>query len=295
MRMRTIVASVVGAALGVVGVRALLGPGTHGRAVLRRSSDRVARGARYLADRVGTASATGHGAGTRIRPCPAPCWPTASVRASVPSRPAWTCPTSTSRPTTTSACSMETWPPSSRPTSSRRPWPRCRASKASSHTCTWGCFPATPDPRTGRTTDLPPPPCASSYAAATGAGLDEEHAPVVLLETDVDLVGHPEQGQLAQHGPVRRRSSRPARRGPPGGSLGRVRTPPTRRRALTDEDPLQCAAGEGADGGSHRHGGQHGDEPVCPTRPIVGRQGQRGDRDHHAEQPGARCHPDPAT
>ena len=51
MRMRTIVASVGGAALGVVGLRALVGPGTHGRAMLRRSGDRVARRARYLADR----------------------------------------------------------------------------------------------------------------------------------------------------------------------------------------------------------------------------------------------------
>jgi uncharacterized protein (DUF2267 family) len=51
MRMRTIVATVGGAALGVVGVQAVVGPGTHGRALLRRSGDRVARRARYLADR----------------------------------------------------------------------------------------------------------------------------------------------------------------------------------------------------------------------------------------------------
>ena len=51
MRMGMIVATVGDAALGVVGVRALVGPGTHGRALLRRSGDRVARNARHLADR----------------------------------------------------------------------------------------------------------------------------------------------------------------------------------------------------------------------------------------------------
>jgi len=49
--MRKIVARAGAAALGVVGVRALVGPGTHGRALLRRSGDRVAREARYLAGR----------------------------------------------------------------------------------------------------------------------------------------------------------------------------------------------------------------------------------------------------
>jgi uncharacterized protein (DUF2267 family) len=49
--MRKIVARVGGAALAVAGLRALVGPGTHGRALLRRSGARLARKARYLAGR----------------------------------------------------------------------------------------------------------------------------------------------------------------------------------------------------------------------------------------------------
>jgi uncharacterized protein (DUF2267 family) len=49
--MRKIVAKAGGAVLGVAGVRVLVGPGTHGRALLRRSGDRVTRKARYLAGR----------------------------------------------------------------------------------------------------------------------------------------------------------------------------------------------------------------------------------------------------
>jgi hypothetical protein len=49
MRVRVIVARVGGTALAVVGVWALVGPGTNGRALLRRGGDRVARRARYLA------------------------------------------------------------------------------------------------------------------------------------------------------------------------------------------------------------------------------------------------------
>jgi uncharacterized protein (DUF2267 family) len=49
--MRKMVAKAGGVALAVVGVLALVGPGTHGRALLRRCGDRVAREARYLAGR----------------------------------------------------------------------------------------------------------------------------------------------------------------------------------------------------------------------------------------------------
>lgn len=49
--MRKLVARAGVAVLGVVGVRALVGPGTHGRALVRRGVDRVARKARYLAGR----------------------------------------------------------------------------------------------------------------------------------------------------------------------------------------------------------------------------------------------------
>lgn len=49
--MRKVLARVGGVALGVAGVRALVGPGTRGRALLRRSGDRFARKARYLAGR----------------------------------------------------------------------------------------------------------------------------------------------------------------------------------------------------------------------------------------------------
>jgi uncharacterized protein (DUF2267 family) len=50
-RMRKLVARAGVAVLGVVAVRALVGPGTHGRALLRRGGDRVASKARYLAGR----------------------------------------------------------------------------------------------------------------------------------------------------------------------------------------------------------------------------------------------------
>lgn len=49
--MRKLVAATGAVVLAVVGVRALVGPGTRGRALLRRSGDRVARKARYLAGR----------------------------------------------------------------------------------------------------------------------------------------------------------------------------------------------------------------------------------------------------
>ena len=49
--MRKLVARAGVVATAVVGVRALVGPGTHGRALLRRGRDRMARKARHLAGR----------------------------------------------------------------------------------------------------------------------------------------------------------------------------------------------------------------------------------------------------
>jgi uncharacterized protein (DUF2267 family) len=49
--MRKLVARAGAAVLGVVGVRALVGPGTRGRALVRRGGDRVVRKARHLAGR----------------------------------------------------------------------------------------------------------------------------------------------------------------------------------------------------------------------------------------------------
>ena len=49
--MRKLVARTTVAALGVMGVRALFGPGTHGRALLRREGDRIAREVRHQTGR----------------------------------------------------------------------------------------------------------------------------------------------------------------------------------------------------------------------------------------------------
>ncbi len=49
--MRKFVVKTGAGVLGILGLRALVGPGTHGRALLRRSGDRLARKARHLAGR----------------------------------------------------------------------------------------------------------------------------------------------------------------------------------------------------------------------------------------------------
>jgi uncharacterized protein (DUF2267 family) len=217
--MRTIVASVGGAALGVVGVRALVGPGTHGRALLRRSGDRAARKARYLAGR----------------------WQGASYRARG------------GRPDPTASGAMLADRIRSRlgPMESRMDLPHIHV-MAEDHIALLhgdvdsaehadqieaavaavsgvegvesylhvGLLPGDTRPSEGERHRPPSPALRRLLVAATGAGLDEQHAPAALravLSAFLQRLPAGEREQVATHLPadVRRLAAAPRRVGAP--------------------------------------------------------------------------------